>query len=262
MIKAGGGPPPLSCRRKRGREGREGEKKEAILREWAGRTGIITFVIVQRMDATASPNFNVVAHPLIEDCLRRLRDVATPTAGFREAARLLTQLLMVEATRDLPLAETRIETPLEITRAWRLDADMVLVPVLRSGLAMLDTATSMFPAARVGFIGLERDEATAIARGYYQKLPEPLAGATVMILEPMLATGGSACATLDRVMEAGVRDVRVVCTVAAPEGVAAVAARHPRCAIHTAALDRGLNDRKYIVPGLGDFGDRYFGTTT
>ena len=124
---------------------------------------------------------------------------------------------------------------------------------------MTPTATS--GQARVGFIGLERDESTAIAHGYYRKLPPDIGGSTVMILEPMLATGGSACATLDIVATAGVTDVRLVCTVAAPEGVAAVAARHPHCAVYTAAVDRGLNDRKYILPGLGDFGDRYFGTT-
>lgn len=217
--------------------------------------------ILMRMEPAASQRLNVVAHPLVLDCLRRLRDVATPTEAFRQAARLLTQLILFEATRDLPVREVTIATPLETTPAWRLDIDMVLVPVLRSGLAMLETATTMFPAARVGFIGLERDESTAIAHGYYRKLPPEIGGSTVMILEPMLATGGSACATLDIVATAGVTDVRLVCTVAAPEGVAAVAARHPHCAVYTAAVDRGLNDRKYILPGLGDFGDRYFGTT-
>lgn len=212
------------------------------------------------MDAHAATRLTVVAHPLVEDCLRRLRDVATSTEGFRQAARLLTQLILFEATRDLPVSETTVVTPLEPTPAWRLAADMVLVPVLRSGLAMLDTATGMFPGARVGFVGLERDERTAVARGYYRKLPGDIDGATVMVLEPMLATGGSACATLDIVSAAGASDVRLVCTVAAPEGVATVAARHPECAVFTASLDRGLNDRKYILPGLGDFGDRYFGT--
>jgi uracil phosphoribosyltransferase len=119
----------------------------------------------------------------------------------------------------------------------------------------------MFPGARVGFVGLERDESTAVARGYYRKLPTELHGTTVVVLEPMLATGGSACATLDIVAEAGATNTRLVCTVAAPEGVAAVASRYPACMIYSAALDRGLNDRKYIMPGLGDFGDRYFGTT-
>ena len=213
------------------------------------------------MEAVASSRLNVVAHPLVLDCLRRLRDVTTQTEAFRQASRLLTQLILFEATRDLPVREITIATPLETTPAWRLDTHMVLVPVLRSGLAMLETATTMFPAARVGFIGLERDEATAIALGYYRKLPRDIDGSTVMILEPMLATGGSACATLDIVAEAGVTDVRLVCAVAAPEGIASVAARHPNCAIYTAAIDRGLNARKYILPGLGDFGDRFFGTT-
>lgn len=216
--------------------------------------------ILYAMQTTASPRLTVVAHPLVLDCVRRLRDVDTTTEGFRQAARLLTQLILFEATRDLTVTETTVATPLETTPAWRLATEMVLVPVLRSGLAMLETATTMFPAARVGFVGLERDESTAVAHGYYRKLPPRLDGSTVMILEPMLATGGSACATLDIVAQAGVTDVRVVCTVAAPEGVAAVAARHPHCAVFAAALDRGLNERKYILPGLGDFGDRYFGT--
>jgi uracil phosphoribosyltransferase len=213
------------------------------------------------MQEATLPRVTVVAHPLVEDCLRRLRDSATTTEGFRQAARLLTQLLMFEATRNLPVTEATVATPLEATAAGRLDADIVLVPVLRSGLAMLETATAMFPGARVGFIGLERDETTAIAHGYYRKLPAHLQSSTVMILEPMLATGGSACATLDIVANAGVTDVRLVCTVAAPEGVAAIAARHPHCAVYAAALDRELDDRKYILPGLGDFGDRYFGTS-
>lgn len=214
------------------------------------------------MDAHAPGRLTVVAHPLVEDCLRRLRDVATTTEGFRHAARVLTQLLMFEATRDLPLTGEQVTTPLEVAPAHRLGTLMVFVPVLRSGLAMLETATAMFPGARVGFVGLERDERTAEARGYYRKLPAHVDGTTVTILEPMLATGGSACAALDIVAEAGAADIRLACVVVAPEGVAAVLARHPRCAIYAGALDRGLDDRKFILPGLGDFGDRYFGTTS
>ena len=209
---------------------------------------------------TTSRRLTVVAHPLVEDCLARLRDIETTTAEFRRAARLLTQLLLFEATRDLPLVGSRIETPLEATTVNRIGRPIVLVPVLRSGLAMLDTATDMFPDARVGFVGLERDEHTAIPRGYYRKLPTPIDSAAVMILEPMLATGGSALASLEIAKADGARDVRLICAVAAPEGVRAVHERVPDCAIYTATLDRGLNDRKFIMPGLGDFGDRYFGT--
>lgn len=214
------------------------------------------------MNATGQtkPRLTVVAHPLIEDCLSRLRDIETTTAEFRRAARLLTQLLLFEATRDLPLISTSVVTPLETTTVNRIGRPIVLVPVLRSGLAMLDTATDMFPDARVGFVGLERDERTAIPRGYYRKLPTPIDQAAVMILEPMLATGGSALASLEIAKADGARDLRLICAVAAPEGVRAVHERMPDCAIYIATLDRGLNDRKYIMPGLGDFGDRYFGT--
>ena len=202
----------------------------------------------------------VVEHPLIEDCLAHLRDAQTGVGDFRRYAHLLTQLLCFEATRDLSLREASVTTPLEVAPVRRLADQVVLVPVLRSGLAMLETVSSLFPEARVGFVGLERDERTAQARGYYQKLPPNLAGSRVMILEPMLATGGSAAATLDIVYAAGATDVRLVCVVAAPEGVRAVHAKHPAAAIYSAVLDRGLNDRKFILPGLGDFGDRYFGT--
>ncbi len=202
----------------------------------------------------------VVQHPLIEHSLASLRSIETPMADFRRYARLLTQLLCFEATRDLALCETVVETPLERTVARRLADQVVLVPVLRSGLAMLETVSTLFPEARVGFVGLERDEQTAIARGYYRKLPASIAGARVMILEPMLATGGSALAALEIVHAAGATDMRLICAVAAPEGIAAVQARWPEVTIYTAVVDRGLNDRKFILPGLGDFGDRYFGT--
>ena len=202
----------------------------------------------------------IVEHPLIEDCLGHLRDVRTGLAEFRRYARLLTQLLCFEATGDLALREAAAETPLESTTVRLLADRVVLVPVLRSGLAMLETVGSLFPEARVGFVGLERDEHTAQARGYYHKLPADLAGSKVMILEPMLATGGSAVATLELVYAAGATDVRLVCVVAAPEGVQAVHARYARATIYTAVLDRALDARKFILPGLGDFGDRYFGT--
>jgi uracil phosphoribosyltransferase len=203
----------------------------------------------------------IVEHPLIKDCLAHLRDVNTGVAEFRRYARLLTQLLCFEATRDLSLTPATVETPLERTEVQVLADRVLLVPVLRSGLAMLETIGSLFPDAGVGFVGLERDERTALARGYYQKLPQGIAGSTVMILEPMLATGGSALATLDIVHAAGGREVRLVCVVAAPEGVQAVLARYPDTTIYAAVLDRTLDERKFILPGLGDFGDRYFGTT-
>lgn len=203
---------------------------------------------------------HLVQHPLIEDCLSYLRAADTDVADFRRYARLLTQLLCFEATRDLALRDDTVRTPLEGAPVRRLADQVVLVPVLRSGLAMLETVGNLFPDAKVGFVGLERDEETAIARGYYRKLPAHLAGSRVMILEPMLATGGSACATLEIVTQAGATDVRLVSVVAAPEGVQMVCKRFPQAAIYAAVLDRGLNERKFILPGLGDFGDRYFGT--
>jgi uracil phosphoribosyltransferase len=202
----------------------------------------------------------VVQHPLIEDCMAHLRDRETDVADFRRYARLLTQLLCFEATRDLALEAVEIETPLERMTAQRLADKVVLVPVLRSGLAMLETVGSLFPDARVGFVGLERDEETAVARGYYRKLPSNLEDSRVMILEPMLATGGSACATLELLTEAGARDLRLVSVVAAPEGIEEVGRRFPHAAVYAAVVDHGLNARKFILPGLGDFGDRYFGT--
>ncbi len=203
----------------------------------------------------------VVSHPIIEDCLAHLRHRETGTADFRRYARLLTQLLCFEATRDLDLRTDHVETPLERTEVRRLADQVALVPVLRSGLAMLETVGTLFPEASVGFVGLERDEHTAVARGYYRKLPPNLRGSMVMILEPMLATGGSATATLELVHDAGATNVRLVCVVAAPEGVAAVHRQYPETSIYVAVLDRALNERKFILPGLGDFGDRYFGTT-
>ena len=202
----------------------------------------------------------VIAHPLIEDCLAHLRDRRTGMADFRRYARLLTQLLCFEATRDLEVRESTVPTPIQEAAVRTLADTVVLVPVLRSGLAMLETVSALFPDARVGFVGLERDERTAIARGYYRKLPAELSGSRVMILEPMLATGGSALSTLDIVSGAGATDVRLVSVVAAPQGVQAVHQRYPHAAIYCAVVDEGLNERKFIVPGLGDFGDRYFGT--
>jgi uracil phosphoribosyltransferase len=138
---------------------------------------------------------------------------------------------------------------------------VIFVPVLRAGLALLDAMSDMVPGSRVGFVGLERDEETAIARSYYQKLPQRLASAEVIVLDPMLATGGSAIATVDLLKAQAARSIRLACVVAAPEGVAALGERHPDVRLVVTSIDRGLNEKKYIVPGLGDFGDRYFGTT-
>jgi uracil phosphoribosyltransferase len=203
---------------------------------------------------------HVVRHPLVEDVLAALRDRKTPCDEFRRLARRVSLLLAVEATRDLALAEASVETPLEKTTVRRLAARVVAVPVLRAGLGMLDAFLELVPQAEVGYFGLERNEQTAVARRYYEKVPKDLAGAIVFLLDPMLATGGSAAMAVDGLQGLGARHVRLLSIVSAPEGVAHLAEAVPDAVVYTAALDRALNDRKYIMPGLGDFGDRLFGT--
>ena len=214
------------------------------------------------MTATA-PQRTVVAvdHPLIDTSLVRIRDEATPTEEFRRHARLLMQILALRVLDDLPTRAVRVRTPLEETDGRVLDRSVVFVPVLRAGLAMLDAMSDFVPGSKVGFVGLERDEETAIARNYYEKLPGQLADAEVIILDPMLATGGSAAATLKLLRERKAERIRLACVVAAPEGIAHLHDLFPDVRIFTAVVDRELNERKYILPGLGDFGDRYFGTT-
>ncbi len=201
----------------------------------------------------------VLEHALAADLVSRLRDVSAEPPLFRTLTHRLTRLLMAEATRDLPTKPITVQTPLESTPGRRLATQVVLVPILRAGLGMLEAALDCLPEASVGYLGLERDEATAVASSYYHKLP-PLEGGTALLLDPMLATGGSASAAMSRLYAAGAASVTLLCVVAAPEGVARLSAEFLQARILTAALDRGLNDRKYIVPGLGDFGDRLFGT--
>jgi uracil phosphoribosyltransferase len=203
---------------------------------------------------------HVVRHPLVDDALAGLRDKRTPSDEFRRLARRVSLLLAVEATRDLALGESAIETPLERTSARALSARVVAVPVLRAGLGMLDAFLELVPPAQVGYFGLERNEQTAVARRYYEKVPRELSTAIVFLLDPMLATGGSAVMAVDGLMGLGARRVRLLSIVAAPEGIEHLSRHVPDAEIFTAAVDRELNDRKYILPGLGDFGDRLFGT--
>jgi uracil phosphoribosyltransferase len=203
---------------------------------------------------------HVVCHPLVDDVLAALRDARTPPAEFRRLAHRVSLLVAAEATRDLPTVETDVETPLETTRARVLGRRVVAVPVLRAGLGMLDAFLQLVPSAEVGYFGLERNEVTAVARRYYEKVPKNLDDAVVFLLDPMLATGGSAAMAIDGLKGLGARQVRLLCVVAAPEGVAYLEKAEPEAEVYTAALDRQLNDRKYILPGLGDFGDRLFGT--
>ncbi len=203
---------------------------------------------------------HVLDHPLASHILTHLRDRTTKPATFRTLAYQLSLLLAIESTGDIETELKAIETPLESVQSRVLaHQPLVVVPILRAGLGMVQPFTDIFPDVSVGYIGLERDHETAQARSYYCKLP-PLRGRHVFVVDPMLATGGSAVKALTVVKQQAPADVRLVCIVSAPEGVAEVEQHHPGTVIHTAALDRQLNDRKYILPGLGDFGDRLYGT--
>ena len=202
---------------------------------------------------------HVSNHPLVADSLAGLRDTSTPPEEFRSLARKLITMLLYEATADLPVRHGTVRTPLADAPSTSVEKEVVAIPVLRAGLGLLAPVLELLPRVSVGYIGLERDEETAVARIYYNKLPK-LKGKVPLLLDPMLATGGSAAQALELIKEAGGRDTRMICIVAAPEGVKVLEERHPEVAIYTAALDERLNDKAYIVPGLGDFGDRLFGT--
>lgn len=202
---------------------------------------------------------HVLQHPLAAHVMTHLRDRTTPPFAFRSLAYQLGQLLAIEATRDLPTRDRQVETPLEPHTGRVLAQSLVVVPILRAGLSLMQPFLDLFPDVSVGYVGLERDHATAVARSYYCKLP-PLDGTRVIVLDPMLATGGSAANALTVVKQAGAAELSFVCIVSSPEGVATVRTAHPEVPIFTAAHDRTLNDRKYILPGLGDFGDRLYGT--
>ena len=202
---------------------------------------------------------HVSKHPVVLDCLAGLRDKSTEPETFRDLARKAITFLLYEATADLPVRRDSVQTPLESAAAWTVDTEVVAIPVLRAGLGLLPPVLELLPRVSVGYIGLERDEETAVARIYYNKLP-PLKGKVPLLLDPMLATGGSGAQAVELIKQAGGTGTRMVCVVAAPEGVKVMEERHPEVDVYTAALDEGLNDRAFIVPGLGDFGDRLFGT--
>ncbi len=200
-----------------------------------------------------------VDHPLAQHLLTALRDRETPPELFRTLTRRLSTVLVLEATRDLTTKQARVVTPLEDTTGPLLAQPLVAVPILRAGLGMLESVVELFPTVRVGYIGLERDEATFEASQYYSKLPR-VDDACVLVLDPMLATGGSAGAALVALKESGAREPRMISIVAAPEGLAALQRAHPDVRVYTAAVDRELDERAYILPGLGDFGDRLYET--
>jgi uracil phosphoribosyltransferase len=202
----------------------------------------------------------VLDHPLAAHIITHLRDKTTKPATFRALAYQLTLMLAIDATRDLATEEKAVETPLESTTGRVLaHQPLVVVAILRAGVSMVQPFMDVFPDVSVGYVGLERDHVTAVARNYYSKLP-PLSGRRVFVVDPMLATGGSAAQAIGVVKANGAADPRLVCIIAAPEGVAEVAKHHPDASVHVAVLDRTLNARKYILPGLGDFGDRLYGT--
>ena len=205
-------------------------------------------------------NVVLASHPLIEHSLTILRSKDTNTAEFRQHAAVVSRVLLIEATKNLALDENKIVTPLAPFGGKALKDEIVTVPVMRSGLAMLFAIQDFLPSAAVGFIGLERDEQTAIAREYYRKLPKMLSSNLVMVLDPMLATGGSLDDTITAIKNKGAKRIMCLCIVSATEGLARVTDKHPDLTIYTAAIDQDLTNEKYILPGLGDFGDRYFGT--
>ena len=202
----------------------------------------------------------LVDHPLIQAKLTRLRDRRTDRLQFRQILEEITALMVYEITRDFPLREVEVETPLERTAGVDLARPVVLVPVLRAGIVMLDGVLALIPSARIGHIGIYRDPTTLQPVEYYAKLPANLGDALVIVVDPMLATGGSATHAVQIVKSRGAQDVRFLCLVASPEGLRVLHKAHPDLPVYAAAVDRELDAHGYIRPGLGDAGDRLFGT--
>lgn len=203
----------------------------------------------------------IVKHPLVQHKLSLMRDKTRSTSGFRQLVREIAMLLAYEVTHELPMTTQRIETPLQAMDAPMIDGKkLVLAPILRAGLALAEGMLELIPAARVAHIGLYRDHDTLEAIEYFFKAPHDLADRLIIVTDPMLATGNSATAAIERLKARGARDIRFVCLLAAPEGIAQMQALHPDVPIWTAAIDEKLNEKGYIVPGLGDAGDRIYGT--
>lgn len=202
----------------------------------------------------------ILNHPLITHKLTQMRNKETKTKDFRQNLDEIAGLMAYEVCRDLPLKSVAIETPICSMEGKELLNDIVLVPILRAGLGLVNGINNLIPTAKVGFVGLYRDEETLIPHEYFAKFPENLENAVNLILDPMLATGGSAVAAIDMIKKRGAKTIKLVCLVGAPEGVKAVEKAHPDVDIYLASLDEYLNEKGYIVPGLGDAGDRIFGT--
>jgi len=203
---------------------------------------------------------NLLKHPLLTHKLTRLRRKETDTKEFRETLEEIAGLMAFEITRDLPLRDVTVETPMRSCSTQELARDVVLIPVLRAGLGMVNGISNLIPSAKVGHIGMYRDHETLEPKTYYSKFPENLSRAVVMVLDPMLATGGSASAAISFLKEQGATTIKLVCVVGAPVGVERIRKDHPDVQVYLAALDEKLNETGYIVPGLGDAGDRLFGT--
>ena len=205
-------------------------------------------------------NVTVIAHPLVQHNLSQLRDKRTQPQEFRRLLGEISALMIYEATRTFAVKKVTVQTPLAPCAGLQLEREVALVPVLRAGLGMLDAILELIPHARVGFIGLKREETTLRAMFYHKSLPKNLERFEVLLIDPMLATGGSTVAAIDLLKEQGAKHIRVVNLVAAPEGIRTVQKSHPRVPIFVGAVDKKLNERGYIIPGLGDAGDRLFGT--
>ncbi len=206
-------------------------------------------------------NVNILEHPLIRHKLAIIRDKSTDTKQFRDVVKELAMLMAYESFKDVPTQEIEVETPLEITKQTVVKENSIaIVPILRAGLGMVDGILALFPAAKVGHIGMFRNEETLEPEEYYCKLPAQIEEKVVMVVDPMLATGGSACDAILRLKQRGCKKIKLMSIIAAPEGVEKVAKTHPDVQVYVATLDRCLNENGYILPGLGDAGDRIFGT--
>lgn len=202
-----------------------------------------------------------IDHPCVQHKLALIRDVDTGHKKFRELATEITEFVCYEALKNINTREIDVQTPIEIAKCHTIDHDIVVVPVLRAGIGMLEGILELVPTARVGFVGLYRDEETKQPVAYYERFPPQAKNGTCIIIDPMLATGGSTVAAIDQLKAFGAGDIIVICIVTCPEGLALVDEKHPDVPVYTAAIDKYLNENKYIVPGLGDAGDRLFGTS-
>lgn len=203
----------------------------------------------------------MIDHPCVQHKLAIIRDSETGHKRFRELATEITMFVCYEALKNIPTKEVKVQTPVAEATCNKLASDLVVVPILRAGVGMMDGILELVPTARVGFVGLYRDEETKLPVTYYERFPPQIKGGTCIIIDPMLATGGSTAAAIDKLKEEGAEDIIVVCIVTCPEGVELVEKEHPDVPIYAASIDEKLNENKYIVPGLGDAGDRLFGTS-